>query len=131
MKGPYLRILTPQTTNGVNPIMGADGKIKYRESHMHISAQKRMEKKNGHLPQHLKHIIEVVNDDQAPPQLPIKPPAPAAQARNPARVVTPPPAQAQSEEATNGHEQHEAVEQPKIVRKPAAKRNRKRTPAKA
>lgn len=123
MKAPYLRILTPQTTNGVNPIMGPDGRIKYRESHMHISAQKRMEKKNAMLPQHLKHVIEVVSDDQQPPTLPIKAPQPAAQASKPAKVVQPPPAQTQEQEATNGQEQHEpVVEQPKKVVK---KRNRK------
>lgn len=76
-KSGYLKVLTPVTTNGRDPVMTTEGKIKYRESHMHPLAQKRMIAKNAKLPNHLKHIIELVKEEPEPlkqePVMTVKP----------------------------------------------------------
>lgn len=68
--GDYLRILTPQTTDGVNLKYGVDQKPVYKEMHLPLSARKQMEKKNEKRPLHLRHIIEHVTT-----ALPVKPKA--------------------------------------------------------
>lgn len=60
-KGDYLRVLTPLTTNGSNIRHNADGQVMYKESHLPITAQKQLEKKNKKRPVHLRHKIELVS----------------------------------------------------------------------
>lgn len=57
--GPYLRVLTPETSDGVNLMMVKDKKV-YRESHLPLTARKHLERKNLKLPEHLRHKIEEV-----------------------------------------------------------------------
>lgn len=59
--GPYLRVLTPVTSDGVS-LVTVNDRIKYREDHLPLSAQKMLEKKNEKLPTSLRKKIEVVND---------------------------------------------------------------------
>lgn len=67
--GPYLRVLTPKTSNGVTPIIDEmTGKVVYREDHLPLSAKKGLEKENKYLPNHLKHKIEEVGAYYPPNQ---------------------------------------------------------------
>lgn len=59
-KGPYLRILEPRTTNGVNLKYDDNGNIMYTEQHAPLSARKDFESRNAQLPKHLRLIIETV-----------------------------------------------------------------------
>lgn len=59
--GPYLRVLTPRTTNGNNPLLNEHGQLQYKESHLPISAQFHLDKLNRSTPQHLRKKIEVVH----------------------------------------------------------------------
>ncbi len=54
-------VKTPVTSNGRDPIMGADGKIMYKETILEAAAQKVIEKRNLKKPTHLKAIIEDYN----------------------------------------------------------------------
>lgn len=58
--GPYLRVLTPRTTNGSNPLLNEQGVLQYKESHLPLSAQFHLDKINRATPQHLRKKIEVV-----------------------------------------------------------------------
>ena len=58
--GPYLRVLTPRTTNGNNPVIVNDMQ-QYRESHLPLSARAHLETLNRSTPQHLRKKIEVVD----------------------------------------------------------------------
>jgi hypothetical protein len=58
--GSYLRVLTPRTTNGSNPVI-VDGRQQYREAHLPLAARHHLEKLNRSTPQHLRKIIEVVD----------------------------------------------------------------------
>jgi hypothetical protein len=64
-KGPYLRVRTPITSDGVS-LVTENEQIKYREDHLPLSAQKMLEKKNEKLPTSLRKKIEVVSDDTRP-----------------------------------------------------------------
>ena len=64
MQGTYLRILTPETINGVYPKMGPDGRQLFKETHLPLSARPFMVQLNKRLPEALKKKIEVV--DSAP-----------------------------------------------------------------
>lgn len=72
-KEDYLRVLTPITTNGINPVMDNEGRIKYKESHLPLSAFKDLEKQNLTLPDHLKMKIERVQifANPAPQNIPV------------------------------------------------------------
>lgn len=63
-KGPYLRIITPVTSNGIIPVTGEDGKVKTEESFAPLSARKHLEMENNRLiksgHKHLVHKIETV-----------------------------------------------------------------------
>jgi hypothetical protein len=59
---PYLRVLTPRTIDGVNPVYDGNMRPKYKESHFELSAKKDLEKENLKLPPHLRHIIKVVGN---------------------------------------------------------------------
>lgn len=61
MQGTYLRILTPETINGVYPKMGPDGRQGFKETHLPLSARPAMERLNRKLPDALKKRIEVVD----------------------------------------------------------------------
>lgn len=63
MASRYLRVLTPQTTDGNSPMLDSDDKIVYKESHLDVRALKIMQEKNVHLPQHLRHKLEIVTDE--------------------------------------------------------------------
>lgn len=57
---PYLRILTPRTKDGVNPIYDREGQPSYKESHLPLSALRAVELENISRAEHLKHRIEKV-----------------------------------------------------------------------
>lgn len=59
--GNYLRVLTPKTIDGNVPKTGPDGRVLYKESHLPMSALKHLERKNLKRPNHLKHVINVVD----------------------------------------------------------------------
>jgi len=62
--GPYLRVITPVTTNGTTPLL-IDGVQQTEETFLPLSAKKELEKKNRHLERtgsaHLMMKIETVN----------------------------------------------------------------------
>jgi hypothetical protein len=57
MSQKLIKVKTPLTTNGVDPVM-VDGRQSYTESILTESARATLEKRNTTLPQHLKVIIE-------------------------------------------------------------------------
>jgi hypothetical protein len=62
-KGPYLRVTTPVTTNGLLQLV-VNGVAQYEETFLPLTAKKELEKKNRHLERtgtpHLMAKIEVV-----------------------------------------------------------------------
>lgn len=62
LKPPYLRIETPQTTDGIN-LKYRDGQIVSKETHVPVTALKQFEKENMGRPEHLKHKITRVSED--------------------------------------------------------------------
>lgn len=79
IKGSYLRVLSPLTTDGISPVVLND-RIQYREDHLPLTAKKMLDAKNEKLPTGLKKKIEVVSDDvrpqHVPQQQPVQNPAP-------------------------------------------------------
>lgn len=65
LKGSYLRVLTPITSDGISPVTEND-KIKYREDHLPLTAKKMLEAKNAKLSPHLRKKIEEVNEYSQP-----------------------------------------------------------------
>lgn len=67
--GPYLRITTPRTTNGIIPKL-QNGQQVFKETFLPLSAKKQIEKKNARLIKrgfkHLVSTIEVVGDGPEP-----------------------------------------------------------------
>ena len=61
-------IKSPITSNGRDPIMGADGKIMYKETIGMIAAKATLEKINEKLPTHLKHIITEIKPEVETPK---------------------------------------------------------------
>lgn len=59
-KGDYLRVLTPETIDGVVP-KTVNGRVVYKESHLPVTARKFIEKKNLKRPDHLKHQITLIS----------------------------------------------------------------------
>ena len=57
-------VKTPITTNGRDPLMGADGKMQYKETIVTAKAGELLEKANAKLPAHLKKIIEPIKADK-------------------------------------------------------------------
>ena len=55
-------VKTPITINGRDPLMGADGKMQYKESVVTELAGKLIEKANSKLPAHLKKIIQPITE---------------------------------------------------------------------
>src|SRR6186713_1919760 len=66
--GPYLRVLTPRTTDGTSPLIGADDKVQYKEAHLPLSAKAALEDQNRKLPKYLQKRIEVVSGHKEPAQ---------------------------------------------------------------
>lgn len=58
----YLRVLTPITTNGVNPRI-SDGQVEYRETYLPYTAKRHLDELNMKLPDHLKKQIEVIGKE--------------------------------------------------------------------
>jgi hypothetical protein len=63
----YLRVSTPQTTDGTNLKYDAKQRIVMKETHLPLTARKHLERENSVLPVHLQHIIEEVSNE-APPK---------------------------------------------------------------
>jgi hypothetical protein len=64
--GPYLRVLSPRTSNGSNLLIDeASKQVQYREDHLPMSAYKHLITLNKSTPKHLQKIIEVVQGVQA------------------------------------------------------------------
>lgn len=61
--GDYIRVITPETTDGVNLIYDDNGKKVTKTSFLAFTpiALKNMEEENAKLPTHLKHQIEIVH----------------------------------------------------------------------
>jgi len=59
-KGPYLRVLTPRTTDGKSLKYDSNLQVIYKESHFELSARTALEKENLVRPIQLRHIIETV-----------------------------------------------------------------------
>ena len=66
MQEATIKILTPQTSNGLNNIM-ENGQMVYRESIVPAGQRKFFEKLNTQLPDNLKHRIEDVKQEEAVP----------------------------------------------------------------
>jgi hypothetical protein len=62
-KGPYLRVTTPKTTNGIMPLI-ENGMPQYEEHFLPLTAKKHLERKNARLEKagakHLVAKIEIV-----------------------------------------------------------------------
>ena len=59
-QGDYLRIRTPETTDGTTIEYTPDGRVKYKEQHAPLDAKRFFERENKLRPTHLKHILEEV-----------------------------------------------------------------------
>jgi len=68
-QGDYLRVLTPETIDGVTIKMVND-RMSFKESHMPLSALKDLQRENDRLPTHLKHRIERVTTNFGPASTP-------------------------------------------------------------
>jgi hypothetical protein len=55
---PYLRVLTPRTSDGKNLLYDKDLRVRYKESHFELSALPALEKENLTRPVQLRHIIK-------------------------------------------------------------------------
>ncbi len=77
--GSYLRILTPQTIDGINVKYDKEREVIYKESHVANTkvARKYYEKANLKRPAQLRHIVEVVGEEEYKPT-----PKPNPQAQN-------------------------------------------------
>jgi hypothetical protein len=61
IKGDYLRVETPITSDGVSPVTN-NGQVQYREDHLPLSSKKYLEAKNQRLPEYLRKRITVVSN---------------------------------------------------------------------
>jgi hypothetical protein len=58
MLHPHLRVHRPVTSDGINPVIGTDGRPVQKIVHLPLTARQFIERKNTKLPQHLKVKIE-------------------------------------------------------------------------
>lgn len=60
--GDYIRVLTPETTDGTN-LRIVNDRVVYKESHLPFTdaAMRGLNEENNRLPTHLKHKIEIVH----------------------------------------------------------------------
>lgn len=56
----HIRVQKPLTSNGINPILTDDHRVRYKTTFLPMTAKKHLDKKNLKLPKHLQMIIEVV-----------------------------------------------------------------------
>lgn len=61
----YLRVKTPQTTDG-QTLKIENERVVYKITELPMSAKKHLEIENTTLPNHLKHILEEVDENKAP-----------------------------------------------------------------
>lgn len=73
-KEGYLRVLTPQTTDGKNVRYNSKHEVVLKESHVRntATAKKALELENDSLPDHLKHRIEIVPPEEEAPEGEVK-----------------------------------------------------------
>lgn len=55
-KGPYLRVTTPKTTNGVIPLI-ENGTPQYEETFLPLTAKKHLERKNIRVAKLFPHLV--------------------------------------------------------------------------
>lgn len=60
-----LRVKTPQTTDGKTLAYDGNKQVIYTESIVEFSAKKEFESLNATLPEHLKHELEEIDEDEA------------------------------------------------------------------
>lgn len=60
-QGDYLRILTPETIDGMNLAYHTNGQPKYSEQHAPLASKRFFEQENKTRPTQLKHILEEVH----------------------------------------------------------------------
>ena len=64
----YLRVLTPQTTDGTNLRYDeATERVIKKETHLPLTARKFLEAENEQLPAQLRHVISEVDGDEPAP----------------------------------------------------------------
>lgn len=61
--GPYLRVKSPITTDGINIKLSGD-RVQYKITELPLTAKRELEKQNAKLPDNLKKIIEVVGMEE-------------------------------------------------------------------
>jgi hypothetical protein len=59
----YLRVLTPQTTDGVNLKYNKLGNPIFKETRLPLTAEKHMKLQNESLPDHLKNKLQIVTPE--------------------------------------------------------------------
>lgn len=59
-EGPYLRVLSPRTEDGISLLTDEQGRVVHKETFLPITAQRELEAQNVKLPKHLRKKIEVV-----------------------------------------------------------------------
>lgn len=74
-QGNYLRVLTPQTIDGINLAYDKNNQPIFKETHLPVTARKHLDKKNLKLPIQLRKQIELVDVESAPVRIVAKPPA--------------------------------------------------------
>lgn len=62
----YLRVTTPQTSDGTTLRYTEDQRLITKETHLPLTAKKFIEAENADLPQHLRHKIDVVSNEVEP-----------------------------------------------------------------
>jgi hypothetical protein len=73
LNSDHLRVVTPVTTNGVQPKLDDRGTQVYKETLLPLSAKKALMEQNNNLPNHLKKTIELVSNEAAPAPTDITP----------------------------------------------------------
>ena len=136
-KGPYLRVLTPRTTDGMNIKYDENLQVMYKESHFELSARASLEKENLTRPSQLRHIIETAGVVQTVEAQPFVARPQRIKRVNPQPGVTTPTPTPTIHMATVTHipivdnheheeEEIEVVKQPKKVKEvPKQKRHRR------
>jgi len=136
-KGPYLRVLTPRTTDGMNIKYDENLQVVYKESHFELSARASLEKENLTRPNQLRHIIETAGVVQTTEAQPFVARPQRIKRVNPQPGVTTPAPTPTIHMATVTHipivdnheheEEIEVVKQPKKVKKVVKQKRHRRT----
>jgi hypothetical protein len=81
--GPYLRVLTPKTTNGILPLI-INGEQQYREDFLPLTARKQLEAKNRRLQKSgNNHLLVDIEEVGSQPVFKEAAPAPAKRGPKP------------------------------------------------